>query len=59
MKTEGGMKVQLHAFLTTALDGVKWSTLCNSCFSSMKQALVTTVQEAGWAVTQCSLVEVH
>jgi len=30
MKTYMGMEVQLHAFLTSALDGYEWSTSCPS-----------------------------
>jgi hypothetical protein len=48
MKTDAGVKVHLHA-LSTALDGGEWSTSCNGCFTPMKQALVPTVEEAGWA----------
>jgi hypothetical protein len=45
MKTYERVEVQLHAFLTSALHGVSLPGL----FIPEREALVTTVYEAGWA----------
>jgi len=33
MKVHCAVEVQLHAFLTAALDAGKWSTSCSGCFT--------------------------
>ena len=37
VKTPEGMEVQLHAFLTAALDGHEWSASRISCSSQVKK----------------------
>jgi len=34
----GGVEVQLHAFLTLAIDGGEWSASCPSCFTYGERA---------------------
>jgi hypothetical protein len=48
MKTRGGVDVQLHAFLTLALDGNGWSPSCPGPFTPV-QLPVTTELGVGWA----------
>ena len=43
-----GVKVQLHSFLTFALDGSEWSTSCPSCFTPGERTPVPTEQQTGW-----------
>jgi hypothetical protein len=38
MKRIGGMEVQLHTFLTSALDGSEWSVSCPGRFTPRKIA---------------------
>jgi hypothetical protein len=38
MKTIGGVEVQLHAFLTSALDGGEWSASHPGCFTPGERA---------------------
>jgi len=38
VKTHGGVEVQLHGILTSALDGGEWSTLCPSLFIPEERA---------------------
>jgi hypothetical protein len=38
MKTHGGVKVELHIFLTLALDGGEWSASCPSHFTPRETA---------------------
>jgi len=37
VKTYGGMEVQLHAFLTSALDGGEWSASRAGYFTPMER----------------------
>jgi hypothetical protein len=39
MKAHGGIKVQLHSFLTWALDGGEWLTSLSGRFTSEKRTL--------------------
>jgi hypothetical protein len=48
MKTYRGVEIQLHTFLTLALDGGEWSASHPSHFTPEKRALVPTIKEAGW-----------
>jgi hypothetical protein len=41
MTTHGGLNVQFHAFLISALDGGKWSASCSGPFTQGKRALGT------------------
>jgi hypothetical protein len=41
MRTYSGVEVELHTFLTSALDGSEWSVSCPSCFTPRIRALVT------------------
>jgi hypothetical protein len=43
------MKVQLHAFLTSALDGSEWSASCPGCFTSSAHWI------GGWAGPRAGL----
>jgi hypothetical protein len=49
MEAHCGEEVQLHASLTSALDGGDWSASCPSRFTPWKELLVRIGQEAGWA----------
>jgi hypothetical protein len=33
IKVDGRVEVQVHSFLTSGLDGVKWSVSCLGCFT--------------------------
>jgi hypothetical protein len=48
MKTYGGVDVQIHIFLTSALVGGEWSASRPGRFTPGKEAPVTTGQEDGW-----------
>ena len=43
-----GVEVELHSFLTLALDGSEWLTSSSSCFTPGERTPVPTEQEAGW-----------
>jgi hypothetical protein len=45
------VEVWLHEFLTSALDGGEWSS-SRPALSPGKEALVTTGEEAGWALSE-------
>jgi hypothetical protein len=47
--TGGGLEVQLHSFLTSALDGGEWSMPRPSRITPTKESQAPIVQEAGWA----------
>jgi len=49
MKACGKAEVQLHAFLTLALDGGEWSASCPCHLPSEKEPSLPTGWEAGWA----------
>jgi hypothetical protein len=49
MKTHRGTEVQLHEYLTSALDGGEWSASHSGRFTPGEKATVPTEQEAGWA----------
>jgi hypothetical protein len=49
MKTCGGMKVHLHEFLSSAVDGGEQSALFLSRFNSGEITLVLIAEEARWA----------
>jgi len=38
MKTYGGVEVQLHSFITLALDGDEWSAWCPNHFTLQKRS---------------------
>jgi hypothetical protein len=38
MKTSSGVEIQLHAFLTSALDGGEWSASPTGCFTPRETA---------------------
>jgi hypothetical protein len=38
MKADGGVEILFHSFLTSALDGGKWSSLCLQLFISKERA---------------------
>jgi hypothetical protein len=42
------VKIQLHAFLTSTLDGCEWSTSNLAASSLEKEPLVVSEQEAEW-----------
>jgi len=46
------MEVELHAFLTSAVDGGKWSASCLGHCTLGKEPLVPVIEEAGWAPKQ-------
>jgi len=47
VKSYGGMEVELHSFLTVALDEVEWSASCLCCLTPREILLVlSTVYEA-------------
>jgi len=48
MTTYGRMEVQLHTFLTKALDGGEQLASHPSCSTPGRRALGPTEQEAGW-----------
>jgi hypothetical protein len=41
LKAQGGVEVQLHLFLPSALNGGEWSASSHSHFTPVKQFLVT------------------
>jgi len=43
------VKVELHAFLTLALDGGQWSASCPGLFTPWERAPVPIGQKARWA----------
>jgi hypothetical protein len=49
MKTYWGVKVYLHAFLTSALDGSEWLASLTGRFTPREEPPVPIGQEAGWA----------
>jgi len=59
MKTYGGVEVQLHTFLTSALDGDEWSTSRTGCFTPRERARDSTAHWiGGWVGPRASLDEV-
>ena len=48
MMTNGQVEVQLHSFLTMALDGDECSASCPRTLHSGKELLVPTECDAGW-----------
>jgi hypothetical protein len=49
MKTYGGVDVWVHIFLTSTLDGGKWSASCPGKFTPKDKAPLPIGQEAAWA----------
>jgi hypothetical protein len=58
MKVYGGVDVQTHIFLTSALIGGEWSALCPRRFISRERAL-STHWIGGWVVPTASLDDVE
>jgi hypothetical protein len=54
MKMYRGVEVQLHTFLTSALDGAEWSITCLGCFIPRKRA-ASTHWIGGWVGSRASL----
>jgi hypothetical protein len=52
MKAYGGVDVQIHVFLTSALDGGEWSASSPWRFTCGEKPPVPTGQEAGWGPEQ-------
>jgi hypothetical protein len=57
MKTYWGVEVQLHAFLTSVLDGGMWSASQPGCFTPGERTLGTH-QIEGWMGPRASLAAV-
>jgi len=53
MKAYGGVEVQLHSFLTSALDGGEWSTSRPSRFIPGKEPPFPSIE--GWVGPRVSL----
>jgi hypothetical protein len=49
MKAYWGVELQLHAFLTSALNGSEWSASRPATLHPGKEPLVPIGQETGWA----------
>jgi len=48
LRAVGEMEVQVHTFLTSALDGGEWSASCSSCFIPRERTPALTGEGAGW-----------
>jgi hypothetical protein len=49
VKADGRQEVQLHAYLTLALDECEWSALCTSHLTLRKEPPVPIGDKTGWA----------
>ena len=54
MKAYRGVEVQLHSFLTSALDEGKWSTSRPGCFTP-KERTTVLMEQVGWVGPRTSL----
>jgi len=53
----GGADVQLHSFLTLALEGCEWSTSCPTHFTTGKEARYPLNRRLGRTKGWCGLLE--
>jgi hypothetical protein len=49
MKAYGGVDVQIHIYLTSAVAGSKWSASRPGCFTTEEKPPVPTIRAVGWA----------
>jgi hypothetical protein len=55
LKTFQEMDVQLHAFLTSALDEDEWSVSCSSHFISSKTSPIASLDKVDMRTLACSV----